>query len=70
MRIFDELMRNPELKTRNNKIDKSTFFLNSNSSILVPNVIFMEQLKLKGTPRQGLTGTTLGFFFGFAAVSL
>lgn len=30
----------------------------------------MKQLKLKGTPKQGLTGTTLGFFFGFAAVSL
>ncbi len=27
-------------------------------------------IKLKGTPKQGLTGTTLGFFFGFAAVSL
>ncbi len=27
-------------------------------------------MKLKGSPKQGLTGTTLGFFFGFAAVSL
>ncbi|MDZ7777861.1 MAG: hypothetical protein U5L09_20730 [Bacteroidales bacterium] len=30
----------------------------------------MKDIKLKGTPKQGLTGTTLGFFFGFAAVSL
>lgn len=30
----------------------------------------MEQFKIKGTPKIGLTGTTLGFFFGFAAVSL
>ncbi len=27
-------------------------------------------MKVKGTPAQGLTGTTLGFFFGFAAVAL
>ena len=27
-------------------------------------------MKVKGTPSQGLTGTTLGFFFGFAAVAL
>ncbi|HOO67333.1 MAG: MFS transporter [Bacteroidales bacterium] len=27
-------------------------------------------MKIKGTPSQGLTGTTLGFFFGFAAVAL
>src|SRR5215831_10344455 len=26
--------------------------------------------KVKGTPRQGLTGATLGFFIGFAAVAL
>lgn len=26
--------------------------------------------KLKGTPLKGLTGTTIGFFFGFAAVAL
>lgn len=30
----------------------------------------MEVVKLKGTPARGLLGTTLGFFFGFAAVSL
>jgi len=30
----------------------------------------MNDFKLKGTPSQGLLGTTLGFFFGFAAVSL
>ncbi|MGE5419674.1 MAG: MFS transporter, partial [Chloroflexota bacterium] len=30
----------------------------------------MDQLKVKGTPERGLLGTTLGFFFGFAAVSL
>lgn len=30
----------------------------------------MENIKLKGTPSRGLLGTTLGFFFGFAAVSL
>jgi MFS transporter, NNP family, nitrate/nitrite transporter len=30
----------------------------------------MGNIKLKGTPSQGLLGTTLGFFFGFAAVSL
>lgn len=30
----------------------------------------MDQLKIKGTPKRGLLGTTLGFFFGFAAVSL
>jgi MFS transporter, NNP family, nitrate/nitrite transporter len=29
-----------------------------------------EQFKVKGTPGRGLLGTTLGFFFGFAAVSL
>jgi MFS transporter, NNP family, nitrate/nitrite transporter len=28
------------------------------------------QFKIKGTPKRGLLGTTLGFFFGFAAVSL
>jgi len=27
-------------------------------------------MKVKGTPSRGLTGTTLGFFFGFAAVAL
>jgi NNP family nitrate/nitrite transporter-like MFS transporter len=27
-------------------------------------------MKVKGTPSQGLAGTTLGFFFGFAAVAL
>ncbi len=27
-------------------------------------------MKVKGTPRQGLTGATLGFFIGFAAVAL
>jgi len=27
-------------------------------------------MKIKGTPSQGLAGTTLGFFFGFAAVAL
>ena len=27
-------------------------------------------MKLKGTPSRGLLGTTLGFFFGFAAVAL
>jgi NNP family nitrate/nitrite transporter-like MFS transporter len=27
-------------------------------------------MKIKGTPSQGLTATTLGFFFGFAAVAL
>jgi NNP family nitrate/nitrite transporter-like MFS transporter len=30
----------------------------------------VEQIKLKGTPARGLLGTTIGFFFGFAAVSL
>lgn len=30
----------------------------------------MNQLKVEGTPARGLLGTTLGFFFGFAAVSL
>lgn len=30
----------------------------------------MNQIKVKGTPGHGLLGTTLGFFFGFAAVSL
>jgi len=30
----------------------------------------MGQFKVKGTPGTGLLGTTLGFFFGFAAVSL
>src|SRR5512140_823968 len=30
----------------------------------------MDQFKTKGTPVIGLTGTTLGFFFGFASVSL
>ena len=30
----------------------------------------MNKIKLKGTPSRGLLGTTLGFFFGFAAVSL
>ena len=30
----------------------------------------MDQFKIKGTPTIGLIGTTLGFFFGFAAVSL
>jgi MFS transporter, NNP family, nitrate/nitrite transporter len=30
----------------------------------------MTQFKIKGTPKRGLLGTTLGFFFGFAAVSL
>ena len=30
----------------------------------------MKDIKLKGSPALGLTGTTLGFFFGFAAVSL
>src|SRR5450759_36275 len=30
----------------------------------------MGQFKIKGTPKRGLLGTTLGFFFGFAAVSL
>ncbi|RUT78275.1 MFS transporter [Ancylomarina longa] len=30
----------------------------------------MQQNKIKGTPGLGLLGTTLGFFFGFAAVSL
>lgn len=30
----------------------------------------MVEYKIKGTPARGLLGTTLGFFFGFAAVSL
>lgn len=30
----------------------------------------MEEIKLHGTPARALLGTTLGFFFGFAAVSL
>ena len=30
----------------------------------------MDHFKIKGSPARGLTGTTLGFFFGFAAVSL
>lgn len=30
----------------------------------------MDQFSVKGTPKTGLFGTTLGFFFGFAAVSL
>lgn len=30
----------------------------------------MAPLKLKGSPWRGLTGTTLGFFFGFSAVAL
>jgi NNP family nitrate/nitrite transporter-like MFS transporter len=30
----------------------------------------MDQFNLKGTPARGLLGTTIGFFFGFAAVSL
>lgn len=30
----------------------------------------MDEIKLTGTPARGLTGTTIGFFFGFAAVSL
>lgn len=30
----------------------------------------MNKIKLKGSPGRGLLGTTLGFFFGFAAVSL
>ncbi len=30
----------------------------------------MEEFRVKGTPARGLLGTTLGFFFGFAAVSL
>jgi NNP family nitrate/nitrite transporter-like MFS transporter len=30
----------------------------------------MDQFHVKGTPKTGLLGTTLGFFFGFAAVSL
>lgn len=29
-----------------------------------------DKIKIKGTPQIGLLGTTLGFFFGFAAVSL
>jgi NNP family nitrate/nitrite transporter-like MFS transporter len=30
----------------------------------------MDQINVKGTPSRGLIGTTIGFFFGFAAVSL
>src|SRR5512133_1955389 len=30
----------------------------------------MKEITLKGTPARGLAGTTIGFFFGFAAVSL
>ena len=30
----------------------------------------MNKINIKGTPGRGLLGTTLGFFFGFAAVSL
>lgn len=30
----------------------------------------MDHIKVKGTPSGGLLGTTLGFFFGFAAVAL
>ena len=30
----------------------------------------MDEFHTKGTPKRGLLGTTLGFFFGFAAVSL
>lgn len=30
----------------------------------------MDRIKVKGTPSEGLLGTTLGFFFGFAAVAL
>ncbi len=30
----------------------------------------LEKVKLEGTPGRALLGTTLGFFFGFAAVSL
>jgi len=30
----------------------------------------MGEFKIRGTPKRGLLGTTLGFFFGFAAVSL
>jgi len=30
----------------------------------------MDTFQVKGTPKRGLLGTTLGFFFGFAAVSL
>ncbi len=31
---------------------------------------YHDSLHLKGSPKQGLLGTTIGFFFGFAAVSL
>ncbi|NIV98787.1 MFS transporter, partial [Candidatus Saccharibacteria bacterium] len=30
----------------------------------------IQQMEIKGNPTKGLIGTTLGFFFGFAAVSL
>ena len=30
----------------------------------------MNDVRLKGTPKQGLLGATLGFFIGFTAVSL
>ncbi|HLN21072.1 MAG TPA: MFS transporter [Bacteroidales bacterium] len=30
----------------------------------------MSEINLRGTPIKGLTGTTIGFFFGFAAVAL
>ncbi|PSK82784.1 hypothetical protein [Prolixibacter denitrificans] len=30
----------------------------------------MDTFQVKGTPKRGLLGTTLGFFFGFATFSL
>jgi NNP family nitrate/nitrite transporter-like MFS transporter len=33
-------------------------------------ITYTDNIKLKGTPGRGLAGTTIGFFFGFAAVSL
>lgn len=42
----------------------------SNLVELTDNGTSMDRVKVKGTPSGGLLGTTLGFFFGFAAVSL
>jgi MFS transporter, NNP family, nitrate/nitrite transporter len=41
-----------------------------NNLSLGTNTAHMDQFHTKGTPKMGLLGTTLGFFFGFAAVSL
>lgn len=46
-------------------------FSKASGIFLVLKFIFnLEIMIIKGTPQRGLTGTTLGFFFGFAAVAL